>query len=169
MSLFDLVRRPAMCAVAVLLSGCAYFNPAALKPGATLAEIQERLGPPTGSYPLPGGGQRVEYARGPMGKETWMLELDPRGSLLSAEQVLTEAHFNTIRAGTPRDALRFELGRPSHEWNLSFQKQTVWSYRYENVFCTWFQVGIDAGGKVVDTGYYPDPMCGDHDQRDPIP
>lgn len=153
----------------VLLGACAFFNPAALQPGVSLAEAQQRLGPPTGSFALPGGGQRVEYARGPLGKATWMLDFDPRGGLVKSEQVLTESRFNAIAVGMPRDELRQMLGRPSREWTLSFQNQTVWSYRYESLFCLWFQVGIDASGRVADTGYYPDPICDDNDRGRLVP
>ena len=51
------------------------------------------------------------------------------------------------------------LGTPSTIWNLGFQSQNVWAYRFENPFCQWFQVGIGSDGKVVDTAYGPDPIC----------
>ena len=39
----------------------------------------------------------------------------------------------------------------------------VWSYRYDAAFCKWFQVGLDSTtGKVVDTGYGPDPLCDEY-------
>lgn len=51
------------------------------------------------------------------------------------------------------------LGRPSEQSRLSLQRLTVWSYRYETLFCQWFQVGIDEAGHVTDTNYLPDPLC----------
>jgi hypothetical protein len=37
---------------------------------------------PTGEYPLPGGGTRLEFARGAHGKQTYMLDFDAAGSLV---------------------------------------------------------------------------------------
>lgn len=160
-------RVAAKCvALSAALSACTFFNPSALRPGASLAETRTALGEPTESFPLPGGGQRVEYARGPMGKETWMLDFDATGKLTRAEQVLTELRFNAIAAGMTSAELRQTLGRPALEWRLSFQNQIVWSYRYDSAFCKWFQVGIDPAGRVVDTGYSPDPQCAEGDRRD---
>jgi len=34
------------------------------------------------------------------------------------------------------------LGRPSHVQGLARSRGQVWSYRYENHFCQWFQVDI---------------------------
>ena len=91
-----------------------------------------------------------------------LLDFDAAGLLQSAQQVLTEQRFNRIRAGMTRDELRRELGRPSSTGVVGWQHQQVWSYRYESMFCQWFQVGIDPlQGTVVDSGYYPDPVCDD--------
>jgi len=124
-----------------------------------MADATKALGPPTGEYSLPEGRKRLEFARGPIGEHTYMLDFDAQGGLLSWAQVLTEARFNTIRAGTPKEQVLLELGRPSEQSWLGYQRLTVWSYRYDSLFCTWFQIGIDASGRVTDTGYLPDPMC----------
>lgn len=146
---------------ALLVAGCA-SDPARLAPGTPQDSVRASLGPPTGLYALPGGGQRLEYATGPYGKRTWMLDFDAAGLLQSAQQVLTEQRFNRIRAGMTREELRRELGRPSSTGVVGWQHQQVWSYRYESMFCQWFQVGIDPlQGTVVDSGYYPDPVCDD--------
>lgn len=145
-----------------LLAGCA-ANPARLAPGTPADSVRATLGAPSAEYPLPDGGQRLEYSRGPMGKHTWMLDFDARGALLTAQQVLTEKRFNEIRAGISQDELRRTLGSPSERSVIHWQQQVVWSYRYDSHFCQWFQVGIDRQGRVVDTGYYPDPVC-DKDQ-----
>lgn len=144
-----------------LLAGCA-ANPAKIAPGTPAEAVRGTLGVPTGEYPLPDGGRRLEYATGPFGKQTWMLDFDAAGALVASNQVLTEKRFNQIRAGLPRDELRRELGRPSATGVVGWQHQIVWSYRYDSPFCQWFQVGIDAQkGTVVDSGYYPDPICDD--------
>jgi len=154
-----MLRRLALL-IALAASGCA-VNPARLAPGTSADEVRRQLGEATSVYRLADGGQRLEYASGPFGKQTWMLDFDAGGRLLAASQVLTAQRFNTIRAGMSRDELRLSLGRPSETSLIGWQRQTVWSYRYDSPFCQWFQVGIDTAGRVVDTGYYPDPLCED--------
>ena len=143
------------------LAGCAgTYGPQGLKTGASLNEVTAALGPPTGRYPR-AGGERVEYARGPYGKHTYMLDFDGQGRLAGWEQVLTEEKFDTLRAGATRDEVLFMLGHPSDQRMLAWQKRTLWSYRYDDPFCRWFQVGLDVSGRVVDIGYGPDPLCED--------
>jgi outer membrane protein assembly factor BamE (lipoprotein component of BamABCDE complex) len=145
--------------VLAALGGCATrYSPQSLSPGATLPEITGALGPPTGRYSRD-GGERLEYARGPYGKHTYMLDLDPQGRLVRWAQVLTEPQFNAIRAGMTSDEVRQALGRPSEMQRIAHQRRTVWSYRYDTPFCKWFQVGVDRQDRVVDTGYGPDPLC----------
>lgn len=151
-----------LLAAVLLLAGCA-ADPARIATGTPAAAVLGTLGAPTGEYPLTGGGRRLEYASGPFGKRTWMLDFDAGGALLGANQVLTEQRFNQIRAGMSREDLRRELGRPSATGMVGWHRlQLVWSYRYETMFCQWFQVGIDPQqGTVIDSGYYPDPLCDD--------
>jgi hypothetical protein len=144
---------------AMAAAGCAFMNPAALPAGSAEAEVTQKLGRPTGAYALPGGGKRVEYARGPYGKDTWMLDFDANGRLAKVSQVLTEANFNAIRPGMGRDEVLAAIGRPGETSRIAWQRQTVWSYRYETPFCQWFQIGLDESGRVADSGYYPDPLC----------
>jgi hypothetical protein len=144
-------------AALIVLGGCATsYGPQALKTGASVDEVKAMLGAPTGQY-ASDGGERIEYARGPYG----MLDMDARGHLVRWQQVLSEDRFNALKVGASRDDVLRTLGHPSETSVLPRQRTTLWSYRYETPFCQWFQVGIDAGGKVVDTGYGPDPMCED--------
>jgi hypothetical protein len=148
-------------AALIALGGCATsYGPQALKTGASVDEVKAMLGAPTGQY-ASDGGERIEYARGPYGKHTYMLDMDARGHLVRWQQVLSEDRFNALKVGASRDDVLRTLGHPSETSVLPRQRTTLWSYRYETPFCQWFQVGIDAGGKVVDTGYGPDPMCED--------
>jgi hypothetical protein len=139
--------------------GCATYGPPNLPVGASVDDATRALGKPTGDYALPAGAKRLEFARGPFGKHTYMLDFDAQGKMLGWAQVLTEARFNAVRAGTPKDDLLLALGHPSEQSKLALQRHTVWSYRYETLFCQWFQVGIDEAGRVTDTGYFPDPLC----------
>ncbi len=155
-----------LAAAAAVLAGCVNMSdPTRLAPGARADEIRQSLGEPTGRYPLAGGAQRLEYARGPFGKQTWMLDVDAEGRLTSATQVLTETQFNAIRAGATADEVLRTIGRPSNVGYVGWHKtQTVWSYRYASPFCQWFQVGLSEAGIVEDTGYGPDPICDDVDK-----
>ena len=149
--------------VTATLGACAlnYGPRASLQPGATVDEAQRMLGTPTGRHAVP-GGERIEYARGPFGRHTYMLDFDASGRLRSWQQVLDEAHFGAVRAGMTRDDVLASLGRPSEIRTLAWPKQTLWAYRYETPFCSWFQVSLDARGTVADTGYGPDPRCNAH-------
>jgi hypothetical protein len=151
----------ASIAASIALAGCAtHYGPQGLKTGESVDEVKASLGQPTGRYARD-GGERVEYARGPFGKHTFMLDFDPQGHLTGWQQVLTEPRFNDIHAGMSRDEVLMALGHPAESRPLSFQRRTLWSYRYDGPFCKWFQVGIDERGQVVDTGYGPDPLCDD--------
>jgi hypothetical protein len=162
------LRRIACCTVwLAALGGCAgSYSPGALKTGASMQEVTAALGQPTGRYPRD-GGERVEYARGPFGQHTYMLDFDAQGRLTGWEQVLNEPHFNAVRAGISRDELLLAIGHPSDARALPVQDRTLWSYRYEGPFCQWFQVGLDRSGRVVDTGYGPDPRCTDFSMGTP--
>ncbi|MBX3620000.1 MAG: hypothetical protein KF891_08455 [Rhizobacter sp.] len=153
---------------AAALAGCMSYGPQSLAPGSSVEAARQSLGAPTGEYPLPDGGRRLEYARGPYGRHTYMLDYDAAGRLLRWEQVLTEARFNTIVPGMDAAQVQALIGHSFEKRVVGWaQKQTVWAYRYETPFCQWFQVGIDEQGKVADTAYGPDPACDPDDARDP--
>jgi hypothetical protein len=157
------LRSTLAAAAAVLAAGCAFMNPAATVPaGSSIDAATRALGRPTGEYALPAGGKRLEFARGPFGKHTWMLDFDAGGALRSTTQVLHETHFNAVRAGMERDELLRTIGHPSETATIGLRRLLVWSYRYETPFCQWFQVGLDAGGRVTESSYGPDPMCQDN-------
>jgi hypothetical protein len=142
----------------LLLAGCAGYSPGDIRNGASEAELRARMGEPTGREALPGGGARIEYARGPMGKHTYMVELDASGQVRGWEQVLTEANFESIAPGAPQADVRRKLGRPS-ETRVGWRGVgEVWSYRYESLFCRWFQVWL-FDGRVREAAYAMDPMC----------
>jgi hypothetical protein len=152
-------------ALGLLAAGCGTYGPPRLPHGASLAEATAALGRPSPRHALP-DGERVEFARGPFGKHTYMLDFDRQGRLTGWQQVLTETRFDEIRAGMSRDEVLMALGHPADTRPLAYQQRTLWSYRYDSPFCTWFEVGIDRQGRVVDTGYGPDPMCEDFNLND---
>ena len=157
------MSKPRIFAVAgavLVAAGCATFAPAALPPGAPIADARAVLGGPTGEYPLPDGGTRLEFSRGAFGRQAWMLDFDAGGHLMHTEQVLDEAHFATIAIGMTAEDVRMRLGRPSHVFNVGWQRLTVWNYRWWAGDCVWFQVSISqAMQRVTDAGYGTDPAC----------
>ena len=160
------IKRHARCllpaAIAgLVLGGCATFGPAGLQPGTTSAEARRANGTPTGEYALPDGGRRLEFARGSSGKETWMLDFDAKGALVMSEQVRTQANFDNIVRGMSADEVRMRLGRPSHVFGAGWQEHIhVWSYRFPQGDCFWFQVSIrDANQQVSEAGMGLDPAC----------
>jgi hypothetical protein len=104
-------------------------------------------------------GSRLEFPRGPMGHHTWFVYLDSDGNATRAEQVLTEPNFNQITPGMTQDEVGERLGRPSNVQGLGRSRGVVWSYRYENPFCQWFQVELAQDRRVRSTGYGEPPEC----------
>ena len=159
-------RRPAraaafaVLATAALLSACAGYQPQA---GASMDAVRAQWGAPTSTYTLPGGTQRLEYATGPYGRTTWMLDVAADGRVQSARQVLNEAEFQNVQVaaarGLSRDELLRWLGRPGERRHGGRPGGEVWSWRYPTNDCLWFQVSINDQGQVRDGAYGIDPAC----------
>jgi hypothetical protein len=157
------MKKPGLLAALVALvaaAGCATFAPGALPPGTPISEARSVLGGPTGEFPLADGGTRLEFSRGAFGRQAWMLDFDAGGRLVHTEQVLDPDHFATIAIGMTADDVRIRLGRPSHVFNVGWQKLTVWNYRWWQGDCVWYQVSISQEtGRVAEAGYGSDPAC----------
>lgn len=157
-----------LLAATALLAGCASYGPSSLPVGTPSAAVIEKMGPPTGRYRgLDGGapGERLEFARGPYGQHTYMLDFDAGGRLLRWEQVLTEANFLKLEPGMTREEVLRRIGHPSDVRFLPRQQHQLWSYRYETPFCIWFQVSLDTANRVAELGHNVDPMCERSDRR----
>jgi hypothetical protein len=120
-----------------------------------------RLGEPNASHALAGGITRLEFARGPMGLHTYMIDLGSDGRVQALQQVLTEPRFNAIAAGQTTAQVQAAIGRPSYRRHGGWQGGQVWAWRYDSTFCTWFMASITDDGRVKDTAYGPDPRCED--------
>jgi hypothetical protein len=155
-------RATANVLAAFLLAGCTTFAPPDIRPGQTEAEARVRLGPNTARYPMPGGVTRLEYATGPFGRTTWMVDIDADGRVVAARQVLNEASFADFQAKAPgmtQDELLRTLGRPGERRHGGWQGGEVWSWRYPTNDCLWFQSSIGPDGRVRDGAYGIDPRC----------
>ncbi len=143
---------------AVLLTGCAGYAPPSQLAGLTTEQIVARMGPPETQRQVQ-GGTRLEFPRGPYGPQTWFVYFDAQGRAVRSEQVLNEANFIQILPGMDQSEVRERLGRPGEVEGLARDRGVVWSYRYDNPFCRWFQVEISREQKVRSAGYGEPPEC----------
>lgn len=167
------MRRAAAAAcstvAALLLAGCAVAPPG---PGTSRTDVLRNWGVPTAEHALPGGGERLEYASGPYGRTTWMVDLSAVGVVLQARQVLNEAEFQDVMS-TPelrRGELLRRLGAPGEVRGFGWRPETrgaqIWSWRYPTNDCLWFEATLTADGRVTGSGYGVDPACDTPSDRD---
>ena len=135
---------------ALVLAGCATPSASDLKPGATTAEVRAKMGTEVASYPLAGGGQRLEF-RG-AGARTYMVDVDASGKMVQAVQVLNTDNFRNVVGGMTREQLLMTLGQPSNVAPGGRQGGQVWSWNFQNTQCQWFQVSLGADGRTLGPG-----------------
>ncbi len=158
-------HRPGRCVVAgalatLYLAACAAFAPVTIVPGQAEADVVRALGPVTARYAMPDGTTRVEIARGPLGRQTYMIDVDAAGRVLRGEQVLDERHFAEIVDGMTEAQVLRRIGRPAERQPVGFVGRVVWSWRDENNLCLWFRVTFGPDGRTIGGGgYLPDPLC----------
>lgn len=154
-----------MVCAATLIGGCAHAPPA---PGVLQDEVLGTWGSPSARYALPEGGQRLEFATGPYGRTTWMMDIDHSGHLVQARQVLNEAEFLRVQsaANLRREDLLRWLGTPGERRRGGWPGGEVWSWRYPTNDCLWFQSSVADDGRVTGSAYATDPRCdGPNDSR----
>jgi len=157
----SLAARSAACAfAAALLAACAASSsPQGLPIGATEAQVITAMGTPTGRYTLPGGGSRLEFARGPQGRVTYMVDFDAAGGSTVWDQVLTPQHFMALEPGMTSEDVLMRIGHPGSTRAYPRQKLTVWNYRFPTFDCLWYQVSIGDDGKFISAAQGIDPQC----------
>jgi hypothetical protein len=143
---------------ASLLAACAGVPSTSDLKGRSEAEVLQAMGQPTGRYDLPDNGRRLEYAKGPGGRHTYMVDLDARGRVVQVEQVLDRRYFEAVSPGMKKDVLLTFIGRPSDVNGVRGGGQ-IWSWRYANNDCLWWQAQLDPQGTVVNAGYASLPGC----------
>lgn len=152
--------------LATLLAGCAAYGPSQLRVGDSVTDVERSMGAPTAIYAMPGGAQRIEYARGPFGRETYMVDADAAGHVTGWSQVLTEANFAALPRGITKDELLRRLGTPGERQRIGWQDRDLWAWRYPTNDCLWFTASLDRTQHVVDSGYGIDPRCDAGNGRD---
>lgn len=150
----------AVLAVAAVVAGCAAMtNPKSLPAGASEAEVISAMGKVTGRYKFADGGTRLEFARGPQGRETWMMDFDAAGKLIDAQQVMDLWYLTRITPGMTTDEVLIRIGHPGSIRPIPRQELSIWNYRYPTTDCLWFQISIGDDGKVISGSQGTDPQC----------
>jgi hypothetical protein len=101
--------------------------------------VIQRMGTPSKTF-NDVNGFRLIYIRGPFGKHTYFLYFSPDDKLLRFEQVLKESTFSLIKPGMTEEEVLNIIGPSKILMGGGKSSWSVWSYRYENSLCRWFQV-----------------------------
>ncbi len=141
-----------------LLSACSSYAPPDALTGMTIDAVVARMGKPDMERRTD-SGSRLEFPRGPYGRQTWFVYFDVGGRASRAEQVLTEQNFQRVTPGMAQDAVSELLGRPGETYLLARNRGVVWNYRYENQICRWFQIELTPEKQVRSAGLGPLPEC----------
>lgn len=116
---------------ALVLFGCA-SDPTRLALGSTRAETLQQLGKPTAIYPLPDGGERLQYSREPEGYEVNNVDLDASGHVVSVRSVLANPISDSpIQIGKwhENDVLR-TFGKPYEITRVESFDGAIWSWQF---------------------------------------
>lgn len=110
-------------------TGC--VNPGNVVPNqSTLLELRAGAGTPTDIRFDRNGDELWEYARGPMGYETYLIRIPPGGKVTEVTQLLTQERLLTVVPGKMnKQDVRNLLGRPSDESFL--RTGEAWSWRFK--------------------------------------
>jgi hypothetical protein len=117
-----------LAAALCLLAGC--VPNLAVPPHATnKAELRRTLGRPTDIRFGPHGEEIWEFARGPLGRQTFIARIAPGGTVVGIWQVLSREFYDRIipYRSTAAD-VRALLGRPADVQFYSASGTEVWEY-----------------------------------------
>jgi hypothetical protein len=139
-------------AFVLVLAGCASYDGRGLRPGASPeAEVRALMGPPALELATPDGGKRLAYPKGPLGTQTFMIDIGRDGIFQDNRQVLSDDVFNGIRPGLTREDILYRIGPPGETMQFDRTATTSWDYRYVDTwgYLAMFSVTFDANGIVV--------------------
>ena len=126
------VVRVTALAATLLLAGCAAYSGSHLVPGkSTAAEVEATMGAPRDKVAVVGGVTRWFYPRGPMGQETYAVNIGSDGVVQGVEQTLTYENVAKIRAAsgiTGKDILAM-IGPPNKITRFEGKGRDAWEYR----------------------------------------
>jgi hypothetical protein len=119
--------------------GIGFFTGGAVAPQSnfgtdTPSTLQARLGLPSATYPLPDGGQRLQYSQMPSGYQVFDYDFDSSGRLIRQDQALRYENFNHIVPGKTReDEILFTFGRPMRVVSVATFDGPIWDYRFSDI------------------------------------
>lgn len=149
-----------------VLAGCVGMgSPRNIPPGASEAEVIAVMGRVTGRYKFSDGGTRLEFARGPQGRETWMIDFDAAGRMIDSTQVMDLYYLTRIEPGMTTDEVLIRIGHPGSVQAIPRQRLSIWNYRFPTNDCLWFQISIGDDGRVISGSQTTDPQCDPGDRR----
>lgn len=126
------VVRVTALAATLLLAGCTAFSGSHLVPGkSTAAEVEATMGAPRDKVAVAGSVTRWFYPRGPMGQETYAVNIGSDGVVQGVEQTLTYENVAKIRAAsviTGKDILAM-IGPPNKITRFEGKGRDAWEYR----------------------------------------
>lgn len=135
-----------------ILAGCASYGGYNLRPGSSrVDEVLRTMGTPAMEFPNPDGSRRLAYPRGPMGLETFMVDVDRDGLVRDVRQVLSDDVFNRIRAGMTRDEVLRMIGPPGDRMEFPRLQQESLEWRYMDTwhYVAFFSVNFTRDGIVA--------------------
>jgi len=126
------MRFAAFLGAAALLAGCANpWNSMNVPPGTSREELLAHAGRPVGEYPLPGGGQRLQFTLQPLGYYAFMVDLDPAGRVVRTRQVMAPQEFLRIQDDVwTQQNILFEFGPPARIDTVGSWNGPIWQYRW---------------------------------------
>jgi hypothetical protein len=121
--------RPCILTPLCLLAACTTLG--TVQPGkSTQAEVRRQMGMPSDIRFQPDGDEVWEYAKGPYGRQTYVVTFRKDGVVQAAQQVLTDQTMAQIRPGvSSKPQVRALLGKPTDVEFLSSGE--VWDYNIE--------------------------------------
>jgi len=150
-----------LLASATLLASCA--GPGGfVSQSSTLVEVRATAGTPTDIRFDRNGDELWEYARGPMGHETYLVRAGSDGNVKEVTQLLTQERLLTIVPGSmTKQDVRHVLGRPSDESFLRVGQTWSWRYKLGGTQPGFLVVTFNPDNTVKDRYMTVDPSGGD--------
>lgn len=145
----------------LLLAGCAaHFTGGHLVPGkSTAAEVEDTMGAPKEKVAVSGGVTRWFYPRGPVGQETYAVDVGADGVVKGVEQTLTYENTFKLKAGTTTSAEALALlGPPNKITRFEGRAQNNWEYRMYSVEWKVLTLEVADDGVVRGVMLLPDPL-----------
>ncbi|MBU6381585.1 MAG: hypothetical protein EBZ03_08120 [Betaproteobacteria bacterium] len=146
------------CAALEPVTGFRQYAPDVMILGQPIENVERLLGKASTRLQT-AAGSRLIFTRGPYGRHSYAVDFDAKRQAIGFEQLLTEERFAKVFAGMGAEEVIALIGPSSVRQGLARQWGSLWSYRFDNTRCLWFQIEWDAQMKVRSAGYGIPPEC----------